>query len=167
MHVDRQDSCRFFAGFAPGGPTGGLARFGLDHKSLDSEFAKLCTVLGAPEIPTTPAYRTNSDRLAHRSELIAKLSDLTRRMTRDDLLSKLEAVGAPAGPINNLEQVFENQQVKHRGMRIERESAAAKGGVIPGLRTPIMMDGVPLAAERRSPRLGEHTQEVLREIGEA
>jgi len=133
----------------------------------NTQFAKLCTVLGAPEIPTTPAYRTNSDRLAHRSELIARLSDLTRRMTRDDLLSKLEAVGAPAGPINNLEQVFENQQVKHRGMRIERESAAAKGGVIPGLRTPIMMDGVPLAAERRSPRLGEHTQEVLREIGEA
>ena len=133
----------------------------------NTQFAKLCTVLGAPEIPTTPAYRTNSDRLAHRSELIARLSDLTRRMTRDDLLSKLEAVGVPAGPINNLEQVFENQQVKHRGMRIERESAAAKGGVIPGLRTPIMMDGVPLAAERRSPRLGEHTQEVLREIGEA
>jgi crotonobetainyl-CoA:carnitine CoA-transferase CaiB-like acyl-CoA transferase len=53
-----------------------------------------------------------------------------------------------------------------RGMRIELPSEAGKDGIIPGVRTPIKIDGVPAAAERASPRLGEHTDEVLREIGE-
>ncbi len=82
------------------------------------------------------------------------------------MLAKLEAVGVPAGPINDLAQVFADPQVIHRGMRIDRPSAAAKGGKIPGVRTPITLDGAPMAAERPSPRLGEHTQEILREIGE-
>ena len=51
-------------------------------------------------------------------------------------------------------------------MQIERPSAAAEDGKIPGVRTPIMLDGAPMAAERPSPRLGEHTAEILREIGE-
>src|SRR5262249_5777136 len=98
---------------------------------------------------------------------IGKLSALTKRMSRDDLLAKLEAVGVPAGPINNLGQVFVDPQVAHRGMRIEPRSTAAKGGKIPGVRTPVMIDGVPMAAETPCPRLGEHTEEILREIGEA
>src|SRR5215210_2503852 len=62
----------------------------------DSQFVKLCGVLGAPEIAQDPAYRSNSDRLARRSELVRKLSDLTARVSRDALLGKLEAVGVPA-----------------------------------------------------------------------
>jgi len=85
---------------------------------------------------------------------------------RADLLAKLEAVGVPAGPINALDQVFADPQVIHRGMRIDRPSGAAKAGTIPGVRTPIIIGGRPMAAERPSPRLGEHTAEVLREIGE-
>ncbi len=94
------------------------------------------------------------------------MSALTLRWRRDDLLAKLEELGVPAGPINTLEQVFADPQVIHRGMRIDRPSAAAKGGTIPGVRTPIIIGGRPVAAERPSPRLGEHTAEVLREIGE-
>jgi crotonobetainyl-CoA:carnitine CoA-transferase CaiB-like acyl-CoA transferase len=81
-------------------------------------------------------------------------------------LAKLEAVGVPVGPINALDQVFADPQVVHRGMRIEPPSAAAKAGTIPGVRTPIIIGGKPMASERPSPRLGEHTAEVLREIGE-
>ena len=83
-----------------------------------------------------------------------------------ELLAKLEAAGVPAGPINDLDQVFSDPQVIHRGMRLELPSADAEGGKIPGVRTPIMLDGAPMAAERPSPRLGEHTAEILREIGE-
>jgi crotonobetainyl-CoA:carnitine CoA-transferase CaiB-like acyl-CoA transferase len=133
----------------------------------DSQYVKLCTVLGAPELAQQAEYRDNTGRLAHREVLIGRLTELTRRMKRDDLLAKLEAVGVPAGPINELDQVFADPQVIDRGMRLELKSAAAKGGTIPGVRTPIMIGGRPMASERPSPRLGEHTAEILREIGEA
>jgi crotonobetainyl-CoA:carnitine CoA-transferase CaiB-like acyl-CoA transferase len=133
----------------------------------DGQFAKLCDVLGEPGIAAEPAYRTNADRLAKRAELIGRLSALTLKVSRDDLLAKLEVVGVPAGPINNLDQVFDDAQVKHRRMRIDPPTAAAKAGSIPGVRTPIMVNGAPMAAEHPSPRLGEHSQEILREIGEA
>jgi len=133
----------------------------------DSQFAKLCGVLGEPKLAAEAAYRSNADRLANRAELIEKLSALTRRMSRADLLAKLEGVGVPAGPINTLEQVFAEPQVVHRKMRLDRPSAAAKSGAIPGVRTPIIIDGAPMAATSPSPRLGEHTDDILREIGEA
>jgi crotonobetainyl-CoA:carnitine CoA-transferase CaiB-like acyl-CoA transferase len=132
----------------------------------DNQYVKLCHVLGAPELAAKPAYRDNVGRLKHRAELVAKLSALTSRMKRDDLLGKLEEQKVPAGPINNLEQVFNDAQVKYRGMKLDLPSAAAKGGTIPGVRTPIVMDGWRAASERPAPRLGEHSAEILREIGE-
>ena len=133
----------------------------------DSQFVKVCGVLGVPELANDPAYKDNKGRLARRAELVGRIAERTKKFPRAELLEKLEAVGVPAGPINNLEQVFADPQVVHRGMRISRPSAAAKGGAIPGLRTPITIDGAPMAAENPSPRLGEHTEEILREIGEA
>ena len=132
----------------------------------DAQFVKLCGILGAPELAQDPTYKDNKGRVEHRAELVAKLCALTSPMKREDLLDKLEAAGIPAGPINDLQQVFADPQVVHRGMRLELKSPAAKGGVIPGIRTPIMMDGAPMASARPSPRLGEHTAEILREIGE-
>jgi len=133
----------------------------------DSQYQKLCTVLGEPELARKPEYIDNVGRLAHRNELVTHLSTLTKRMKSGELLDKLEAVGVPAGPINDLDQVFADRQVIHRGMRLELQSAAAKGGKIPGVRTPIIVGGKPMASARPSPRLGEHTAEILREIGEA
>jgi crotonobetainyl-CoA:carnitine CoA-transferase CaiB-like acyl-CoA transferase len=132
----------------------------------DAQFVKVCKVLGVPELAENPVYRDNAGRLAHRAELINLLCALTAKFPRDALLEKLEAAGVPAGPINDLEQVFADPQVIHRGMRLELPSDAAKGGTIPGVRTPIVIDGAAMAAERPSPRLGEHTAEILREIGE-
>src|SRR5471032_3210941 len=131
-----------------------------------NQFVKLCHVLGAPELATNPAYKDNIGRLTHRSELVAKLSALTARMPRKELLDKLEQQTVPAGPINNLEQVFKDPQVIFRGMKLNLPSAAAKSGSIPGVRTPIVMDGWKAASEHPAPRLGEHTAEILREIGE-
>ena len=133
----------------------------------DGQYKKFVTVLGAPELGTDPAYLVNKDRLAKRSELVAKITALTRKMKRDDLLKKLEEVGVPAGPINSLDQVFKDQQVIHRGMKLELKSDDAAGGIIPGVRTPIVIDGKPMASPNTAPKLGQHTQEVLKEIGEA
>ncbi len=132
----------------------------------DGQYAKLCQVLGAPELGEDPKYKDNAGRIKHRNELIGKLTALTTQVKRDDLLAKLEAVKVPAGPINNLEQVFNDAQVKHRGMKLDLPSKAAKAGRIPGVRTPIVLDGWRAASERPSPLLGEHTAEILREIGE-
>ena len=132
----------------------------------DAQYVKLCGVLGAPELAENPAYKDNVGRLQHRAELIDKITALTKRMKRDELLAKLEAVQVPAGPINNIEQVFEDPQVIHRGMRLALKSDAAKGGSIPGVRTPIVIDGWKAASERPAPLLGEHSAEILKEIGE-
>jgi crotonobetainyl-CoA:carnitine CoA-transferase CaiB-like acyl-CoA transferase len=132
----------------------------------DAQFVKLCGILGAPELAQDPTYKHNKGRVEHRAELVGKLCTLTSRMKREVILDKLEAAGIPAGPINDLQQVFADPQVIHRGMRLELKSPAAKGGVIPGIRTPIVLDGAPMASERSSPRLGEHTTDILREIGE-
>jgi crotonobetainyl-CoA:carnitine CoA-transferase CaiB-like acyl-CoA transferase len=132
----------------------------------DSQYQKLCAVLGAPELAKDPAYIDNKARLSKRAEIVGKLTTLTAQRTSDDILSKLEAVGVPAGPINNLEQVFADPHVKHRGMKLDLPSADAKSGTIPGIRTPIMIDGAPMASPRPAPKLGEHTAEILKEIGE-
>jgi glutaryl-CoA transferase len=132
----------------------------------DGQFVKLCGVLGAPELAKNPDYKDNSGRLQNRKALIDSMTARTLTMKRDDLLAQLEAVQVPAGPINNVEQVFENPQVIHRGMRLSLKSDAAKGGVIPGVRTPIVIGGWKAASDRAAPLLGEHTAEILKEIGE-
>jgi len=132
----------------------------------DSQYVKLCGVLGAPELAKDSRYIDNKARLANRAELVGKLTALTVKFKMQDLADQLEAVGVPAGPINNLDQVFDDPHVKHRGMKLDLPSAFAKLGTIPGVRTPIVVDGKPMAAERPAPRLGEHTAEILKEIGE-
>ncbi|HKS84705.1 MAG TPA: CaiB/BaiF CoA-transferase family protein [Pseudolabrys sp.] len=132
----------------------------------DSQYVKFCNVIGGSELAQNPDYKDNVGRLKHRNELVAKLYALTSKMKRDDLLAKLEAQGVPAGPINNLEQVFNDPQVKHRGMKLDLPSKAAKKGTIPGVRTPIVIDGWHASSGKPCPLLGEHSAEILREIGE-
>ena len=114
-------------------------------------------MLGAPELAQNPEYKDNVGRLKHREMLIGKLSALTDRIKRDDLLEKLEAQGVPAGPINDVEQVFNDPQVKHRGMKLTCRAMRPKSGSIPGVRTPIVIDGWRAASEHPAPRLG-HTR---------
>src|ERR1700751_130333 len=106
----------------------------------DSQYQKLTGVLGAPELGKDPKYIDNKARLAARAEIVGKLSMLTQQRESADLLDKLEAVGVPAGPINTLDQVFADPHVIHRGMKLALASDEAKGGTIPGVRTPIIID---------------------------
>jgi crotonobetainyl-CoA:carnitine CoA-transferase CaiB-like acyl-CoA transferase len=132
----------------------------------DAQFIKLCGILGDPQLAEVPGYKDNKGRLAHRAELVGRLCALTSRMKREEILTKLEAAGIPAGPINDLQQVFADPQVIHRKMKLDLKNPAAEGGTSPGIRTPIVLDGEPMASDRPAPRLGEHTAEILREIGE-
>ena len=133
----------------------------------DSQYVKLCGVLGAPELAKHPDYIDNKSRLANRAEIVGKLSALTATFKMQDLADELEAVGVPAGPINNLDNVFDDPHVKHRGMKLNIKSDHAKAGAIPGIRTPVMIDGKPADSGNPAPRLGQHTIEILKEIGES
>lgn len=114
----------------------------------DGQYARLCALLDLPGLATDPAYRTNQDRLANREALITKLTEATGRWTKSALLAACEAAGVPAGPINDMAEVFADPQVVARGMQI------APGGV-PGVRTPIRFSEDDLALDRPSPALGE------------
>jgi crotonobetainyl-CoA:carnitine CoA-transferase CaiB-like acyl-CoA transferase len=129
----------------------------------DGQFRRFVGVLGAPELGADPRFAGNADRVRHREILVPLLTDLTLRATRADLLAALEREGVPAGPINSVADVFADPGVIARGLRLDLPSEAAAGGAIPSVRSPIVLDGAPLTAERPSPRLGEHGDEVLRD----
>jgi len=124
----------------------------------DGQFARLCGALGLEEMVRDPRFATNPARVVNRGEMERLIVEKTRSWKRDDLLATLEKAVVPAGPINTIADLFADPQFKARGMRIEPQGAL-------GLRTPILMSESPLTLERRSPRLGEHQAEVLREIG--
>ena len=132
----------------------------------DGQFVKVCGVLGAPEIAENPDYRTNELRLAHRAELIGKLTALTLKFPRDALLAKARSRRRARRPDQQSRAGVRRPAGRPSRHALELPSAAAKGGKIPGVRTPIVLDGEPMAAPSPSPRLGEHTAEILREIGE-
>ncbi len=111
--------------------------------------------------PSRADYRDNRSRIANRVALTAHLHQLTQRHAKLDLLAALEKVGVPAGPINAVDEVFADPQVVARGVRVDLASEAAKGGAIPTVASPIVMDGVRQVSARPSPRLGEHAQEIL------
>jgi crotonobetainyl-CoA:carnitine CoA-transferase CaiB-like acyl-CoA transferase len=127
----------------------------------DTQFARLCAILGAPELAGDPRFVTNADRVRNRDALTPILSGIVRKTTRAALLDALEGAGVPVGPINTVADVFADPQVIARGMRIDLNDKAAAGGVIPGVRTPIVLDGEPTASRRPSPALGAHNAEVL------
>ncbi len=120
----------------------------------DGQFRKACIVLGLPDLPDDPAYATNPARVANREALVPMLQTVLMRWTRDEILAACEAAGVPAGPINRIDDVFDDPQIRARGMQIAQ-------GTMPGVRMPILFDGQPMVADRPCPRLGEHTDEVL------
>ena len=133
----------------------------------DGQFVKMMQVLGDPDMAKDERYRTNAGRVVNRDTLIPRLFELTKKLSKAEMAEKFEEVGVPAGPINNLAEVFADPQVIARGLRVELPHPAAKGGSIPGVRSPITINGRRAAADRAPPQVGEHTEEILREIGEA
>lgn len=126
----------------------------------DGQFRRLCVVLGTGWAEE-PSYATNPARVANREALVELIADKTRRRTKADLLTAFEREVMPAGPINTLDEVFADPQVRHRDMLADLPEPAAEGGTIPTLRCPIVLDGVPQSARRLAPHLGQHGAEIL------
>jgi crotonobetainyl-CoA:carnitine CoA-transferase CaiB-like acyl-CoA transferase len=121
----------------------------------DAQFRRFVGILGAPELSEDARFRSNAGRVGNRELLVPILADLTIKRGRNELLAALEREGVPAGPINDLADVFADPQVRHRGMQIDA------GDGIAGVRTPIIIDGAAAVAERRPPRLGADLSDVL------
>jgi crotonobetainyl-CoA:carnitine CoA-transferase CaiB-like acyl-CoA transferase len=123
----------------------------------DGQFRRFATLLGVPDLATMPDYATNPARVRNRADLEPRLSALTRGWAKDDLLLACEDQGVPAGPINDMAEVFADPQIVARGM------ASTVDGV-PAVRTPIVLSGADLAADRPAPRLDEHGAAIRDEI---
>ncbi|AZO53980.1 MULTISPECIES: CaiB/BaiF CoA-transferase family protein [unclassified Mesorhizobium] len=128
----------------------------------DGQFGKFCAAVGLDDLPANPDFATNPARVANRVDLRARIIEALKSWDRDPLLAKLEAASVPASPINTIGQMFADPQTIARGMRLDLDDG--HGNRLPSVRAPMVMSGTPLSYERPSPRLGEHTDEILAEL---
>ena len=128
----------------------------------DGQFQRFCNVTSLERLAADPDYATNPARVTNRKRLREILIETLAEMDRDPLLRDLEKAAVPASPINDIGQMFEDPQVIARGMRMDLEDG--HGNRLPSVRAPMVMHGTPLSYERPSPRLGEHTDEILAEL---
>ncbi|TPM30777.1 CaiB/BaiF CoA-transferase family protein [Mesorhizobium sp. B2-3-5] len=128
----------------------------------DGQFTKFCAAVGLDDLPANPDFATNPARVANRVKLRERIVEALKSLDRDPLLARLEAASVPASPINTIGQMFADPQTVARGMRLDLDDG--HGNLLPSVRAPMVMSGTPLVYERPSPRLGEHTQEILAEL---
>jgi crotonobetainyl-CoA:carnitine CoA-transferase CaiB-like acyl-CoA transferase len=121
-----------------------------------------CEVIGAPEWADDPRYDTNAKRVEHRAELVRQIEDRLAARGRDAWVVAFAAAGLPAGPINDIGQVFADPQVLHRAMALEVEHPSAGRIRLPGI--PVKFARTPARVQGPPPRLGEHTDAVLRRV---
>ncbi len=129
----------------------------------DNQFAKLCQVLGHPEWAEDARFSANAERVRHIGPLSALLREAFGQRTRAELISALDQVGVPCGAINTVPEVFEDPQVKARGML--KHVPHPSGVNVPQVSTPMRFSEAPLPDVPAPPTLGQHTEAVLDELG--
>jgi len=127
----------------------------------DRQFRALCELLGLAEMADDPRFSTNPARNRNREALIPPIARKMLEKTRAHWLEALPEAGVPCSRLNTIPEVFEEPQVKARGMLIETPHPLA--GNIPGVANPLKFSDAELRYRRAAPLLGEHTEEVLRE----
>jgi crotonobetainyl-CoA:carnitine CoA-transferase CaiB-like acyl-CoA transferase len=125
----------------------------------DGQFVRFCAEAGRPELASDERYATNAQRVRHRATLIPELARITATRTTREWIEALERCGVPCGPINTLDQVFADPQVRSRGLQVEMPHAAL--GRVPQVANPIRLSATPVEYRRAPPALGEHTDEIL------
>lgn len=131
----------------------------------DGQFARFCAIMGLDGLSADPRFLTNRARLENRSALTAIIRAETQKRTRADLLAAFAQNAVPAGPINRIGEMFDDPQIISRQLRLDLDDA--HGSSIPSVRTPIVMSKTPLTYTKPSPRLGEHSADILQELKDA
>ena len=170
------EAAEYFGQHAPPEPLGSAHRMLAPYQAIrcgdgyitlaagtDRLFERLCAVLGHPEWAADPDFANGTLRVRNRADLIERIEAITTTGPRAHWLARFDAAKLPCGPINDYGQTFEDPQVRARGMVVDVEHPVL--GPLRTLGSPIKMSATPPVADRRAPLLGEHTREVLAEIG--
>jgi len=136
----------------------------------DGQFTRFCDAAGCPELARDERYATNTQRVMHRAELVPQLHRVTRQRSTAEWIALLEDKAVPCGPINDIGQAFNDAQVKARALLLEQAcspAAVASTGVpsIRGVASPLRLQATPPVLRSAPPALGEHTDEVLAQLG--
>ncbi|KQN70229.1 CoA-transferase [Duganella sp. Leaf61] len=129
----------------------------------DGQFAKFCDVVGRPEWPADERFASNGARVRNQQVLLPMIAELFLQKPMADWVALLDQAGVPCSPINTVAQLLEDEQVKHRGMLIELPHPTA--GSVPQIRSPMRFANAQASFDRPPPLLGQHTTEVLTELG--
>ena len=129
----------------------------------DEQFVRFCSAAGHSELAADPRFQTIPGRIANREVLVPLIEALTRTRTIDAWISDLEKVGVPCGPINTIDRVFADPHVRARGMHVTLPHG--RYGEVPSIANPMRFSKTPIQYKSAPPELGQHTQEVLEELG--
>ena len=170
------ESAMYFATGESPGPKGSAHRLTAPYQAFETSdgyvnvgaanqanWERLCAAIGRDELASDPRFAEPRDRMDNLDELTATLEETFSRKPSDHWLNALEAAGVPAGPIYDLGQVYEDPQVRARQMIVETDHPVA--GQISNIGIPVKLSETPGRFQRPAPTLGQHTDEVLRELG--
>ena len=131
----------------------------------EDQWKRFCVALGEPELATEPRFATNAERISRYDEFVAYVESRLAKAPTAEWVERFEKAQVAAGPVYEFHEVFEDAQVKHLGLVVPMEQPGH--GTVHALRFPTLLSGAPAPIRRPAPLLGEHTTEVLRELGYA
>jgi crotonobetainyl-CoA:carnitine CoA-transferase CaiB-like acyl-CoA transferase len=132
----------------------------------DAQYARFCAILDLPHLATDPAYATNPARLENREVLIDLLEPVLRQQGQATLLAAMEAKGVPGGPINQLDQVFDSDQVRAREMKVAVPHPHSATGTVDLIGNPVKFSQTPVTYRRSPPVCGADSAEILDELAQ-
>ena len=129
----------------------------------DGQFARFCAIAGHPEWADDPRFTRNADRVRNREALVPLIAGVMLRRGRAAWLAALEAAGIPCSPVNGIDEVFADPQVRARGLQVDIDHP--EQDALPMVASPLRLSATPVRYRRAPPMLGQHTEDVLRESG--